>query len=186
MKKMGYELAISRAWDDLAKLKPANNLSVKFLADKYSIDVQGRKVLSLACNAAAKDFVSILILHYLAQQIKGLPGLTGEWLTFRELSGVEGYLDAYRKRAIEPIIRKYGKRPEAILNRLGDLPARLFSGGDLGIEIQAFVGVPVLVKLWKADEEFGPDANMYFDSSVTRIFCTEDIVVLAGFVGVSL
>ncbi|MDD2679398.1 MAG: DUF3786 domain-containing protein, partial [Candidatus Omnitrophica bacterium] len=120
------------------------------------------------------------------QKLKGLPKTTAEWLTFREFSGVEGYSSAFRKRSLEPIIRKYGENPEAIKAILGRLPAQVFPGGDLAIVIQAFEGVPVLVKLWKADAEFGPDANMYFDSSITGIFCTEDIVVLAGMIGSSL
>jgi hypothetical protein len=99
---------------------------------------------------------------------------------------VEGYFDAFHKRSIEPIIRKYGKNPEAIKAAVGRLPAESIAGGDFGVVIRAFEGVPVLVKLWKADEEFGPDANMYFDSSITGIFCTEDIVVLAGIIGSSL
>lgn len=183
---MGYEIAIKKSWEDLANLKPENELSVKFLADEYSIGLDARRVLSLSCNAKAKDFTSILILHYLIQELKGLPQLTGKWLTFRELSGVEGYADAFRKRAIEPIIRKYGKNPEGVKNALDRLPAQESSGGDIGIIIQAFVGAPVLIKFWKADEEFGPDANIYFDSSITGIFCTEDIVVLAGMIAASL
>jgi hypothetical protein len=183
---VGYEVAVKKAWEDLAKLKTAKELSVKFLADEYSIDLEAKRVLSLACNTPAKDFFSILILHYLVQKIKGLPKLTGNWLTFREFSGVEGYFDAYHKRAIEPIVRKYGKYPEGIRAVLKELPAKEFPGGDMGVVIQAFEGVPVLVKLWKADEEFGPDANMYFDASITGIFCTEDIVVLAGIIGSSL
>ena len=183
---MGYELALSKAWEDLANLKPQNNLAVKFLADEYTVDTAARRVLSLSCNATAKEWVSILILHFLSQKLKNLPKPTGEWLTFREFSGVEGYADAFRKRALGPIIRKYGKNPEAIQTVSERLPAELFPGGDFGIIIQAFEGVPVLVKLWKADAEFGPDANMYFDSSITGIFCTEDIVVLAGIIGSSL
>lgn len=183
---MGYEIALKKAWDDLAKLKPGKSLSVKFLADEYSVDTEARRVLSLSCNTAAKEFFSILILHYLVKKIAGLPKPTGTWLTFRELSGVEGYSDAYHKRSIEPIIRKYGKNPEAIYTALNRLPAESITGGDFGIVIRAFEGVSVLIKLWKADEEFGPDANMYFDSSITGIFCTEDIVVLAGIVGSGL
>lgn len=183
---MSYEAALRKAWEDLAKLKTGKELSIKFLADEYNIDLGAKKVLSLSCNASSKDFTSILILHYAAQKIKGLPGITGNWLTFRELSGVEGYSDAYHKRAIEPIIRKYGKNIEGLKDLTGRLPAKLSPGGDIGLEVQAFEGVPVLVKLWKADEEFGPDANMYFDSSITGIFCTEDIVVLAGIVSGSL
>jgi len=183
---MGYAEALEKSWGDLAKLKPANNLSVKFLADDYSVDVQAKRVLSLACNIQAKEFVTILILHYLAKKLQGLPEPIGEWLTFRELSGVEGYYDAFRKRSLEPLIRKYGKNTDALKDVSSRLPAKLAEGGDIGIVVQAFENIPVLVKLWKQDAEFGADANMYFDRSIKDIFCTEDIVVLAGFVSASL
>ncbi|MDD5107926.1 MAG: DUF3786 domain-containing protein [Candidatus Omnitrophica bacterium] len=183
---MGYEVALKKSWEDLANLKAPKNLSVKFLADEYSVDSVAKNILSLSCNAPAKDFVSILILHYLAQRIKGLPILGGQWLTFRELSGVEGYYDAYHKRSIEPIIRKYGKNPDAIKDILGRLPGKISEGGDVSIIIEAFANVPVLIKLWKQDAEFGPDANMYFDASIKNIFCTEDIVMLAQMVASQL
>jgi hypothetical protein len=183
---MGYEAAISKAWEDLANLKPDKKLTVKFLADEYSVDLEAKSILSLSCNAKAKDFTSIILLHYLIQRLKGLPNPSGEWLTFREISGVEGYAEAYHKRAIEPIIRKYGKNPAGIYEVADRLPAQKASGGDFGIIVEVFPGVQVLVKLWAADEEFGSDANMYFDANITKIFCTEDIVVIAGFVGSSL
>jgi hypothetical protein len=179
---MSYEAALNKAWEDLANLKAPNNLSVKFLADEYSLDLTARNVLSLSCNAPAKDFLSILILHYSAQKLKGLPRLKGQWLTFREFSGIEGYYAAYHKRAIEPLIRKYGMHADALKNVLARLPAKLSEGGDISIEVEAFANVPVLIKLWKPDAEFGPDANLYFDASIKDIFCIEDIVVLAQLV----
>ncbi|MDD5478036.1 MAG: hypothetical protein PHG87_07585 [Candidatus Omnitrophica bacterium] len=75
---MGYEVALKKSWEDLANLKAPKNLSVKFLADEYTIDSAAEKILSLSCNAPAKDFVSILILHYLAQKLKGLPVLSSQ------------------------------------------------------------------------------------------------------------
>jgi len=183
---MAYDVAINKAWGELAKLNPQKNLSVKFLADEYSVDLAAKKLISLACNVPAKDFSSILILHYLIQKLKGLPGLTGEWLSFRELSGVEGYAEAFRKRSLEPIIRKYGKNPEGILSNLKRFSAKQMDYADASVMVEAFEKVPVLIKLWRADEEFGPDANMFFDRSITGIFCTEDIAVLAGMVATSV
>ena len=183
---MTYGVAINKAWEDLLKLNPPNIISVKFLGDEYTIDFKERKVLSLACNAPAKDFTVILILHYLAVKFKGLPLLTGEWLSFKELSGVEGYLPAFRIRAIEPIIRKYGQNPEMILGVLERLPAKRVDQGDIGIVLEAFEGVAIMITLWRPDEEFGPESNILFDKSITKIFCTEDIVVLAGFVASQL
>lgn len=179
---MSYEAALKKAWEDLANLKAPNNLSVKFLADEYSLDLTARKVFSLACNAPAKDFLSILILHYSAQKLKGLPELSNQWITFRELAGIQGYYDAYHKRVIEPVIRKYGLCPDTLKDVLNRLPAKLSEGGDISIEVEVFVDVPLLIKLWKADSEFGPDANIYFDASIKDIFCIEDIVVLAQLV----
>jgi len=183
---MSYDIAINKAWDELAKLRPARNLSVKFLADEYTIDLETKKVLSLSCNVAAKDFTAILILHYLVQKLKRLPSLTGVWLTFRELSGIEGYYPAFKNRAIEPIIRKYGNNPQGLLQVLDRLPGKRVMESDVSIVLEAFEGALVLIKLWRADEEFSPDANMLFDKSITKIFCTEDIVVLAGLVAASL
>ena len=183
---MGYAVAINKAWEDLLKLDPPESLSLKFLADEYTIDCRQKKIFSLSCNVPAKDFAAILILHYLAQKLKGLPELTGEWVSFKELSGIQGYAEAFRKRAIEPIIIKYGKSPESILAVLERLPAKKAGQADVSIVVEVFAGVPALVELWRGDAEFEPEANILFDQSISRIFCTEDIVVLAQFVAMSL
>lgn len=179
---MGYDIAINKAWDALSKLNPPKTLALKFLADEYTLDFSQKKALSLACNAPAKDLTVILLLHYLEHKLKGLPPLTAEWASFKELSGVEGYLPAFRNRAIEPVIRKYGAHPEALLEVLERLPAKRVDQGDIGIVVEAFEGVPVMINLWRADEEFGPEVNMLFDKSIAKIFSTEDIVVLAGII----
>jgi hypothetical protein len=183
---MTYQVALDKAWEDLNKLNQQKTASVRFLGDEYTLDIKEHKVLSLACNAAAEDFTAILILHYLTQRLKGLPGITDEWLSFKELSGVEGYLPTFRHRAIEPIIRKYGRNPQRILEVLARLPAKRVDQGDIGIVLEVFQGVPVLIILWQPDQEFGPEANMLFDRSIAQIFCTEDIVVLAGFIASQL
>lgn len=179
---MGYGVAIDKAWQELAKLSRGGLPALKFLADTYSIDPDQKRVISLSCNVAAKDYTTILILHYLVRQIEGLPALTNEWVTFKELSAVEGYYPAFRSRAIEPIIRKYGSNPEGLLSALDRLPAKRVNQGDIGIVLEAFERVPVLITFWRPDEEFGPEANMLFDKSINQIFCTEDIVVLAGLI----
>ncbi len=183
---MSYEIAINKAWEELVNLNPEKRSEVKFFADSYTVDLNVRKVISLACNVPAKDFTTILILHYLAKKIGGLPEVGGLWLPFRELSGIEGYYEAFKKRSIEPIIRKYGSNPDGVLEVLKRLPARQTKRGDVGLIIDVFEGVPALVALWRADEEFGADANIFFDKSITEIFCTEDIVVLAGMVAANL
>jgi hypothetical protein len=184
---MTYEAAINKAWEDAALLNPGKYISVKFLGDEYSVDLEQKRVTSLSCNIPAKDFTSILILHYLIKKLNGgLPAPSGEWLSFKELPTGESYYPSFRKRAIEPIIRKYGSHPEGILAVLDRLPAKRVNQGDIGIVLQALEGVAVLVTLWRPDEEFGAEANMLFDKSIAEIFCTEDTVVLAGIIASQL
>ena len=58
------------------------------------------------------------------------------------------------------------------------MPAKRADLGDVSIVVYPFKEVGILVKMSRADEEFGPDANILFDKNISGIFCTEDIVVL--------
>jgi hypothetical protein len=179
---MTYEPALNKAWDQIQRLSADKAFALKFFSDEYSLDAVGRKVLSLSCNVPAKDFVSILLLHYLEQKLKGLPSLAGEWISFKELESGEAYYPAFRKRAIEPILRKYGSIPEGVFSVLDKGIGKKISQADAAVAVEAFVGVPIIVEIWKGDDEFGPEANMLFDRSISRVFCTEDVAVLGGFV----
>jgi hypothetical protein len=179
---MSYDVALDKAWNKVKELSNEKLLSMKFLSDEYSIDIENRKVLSLSCNAPAKEYYTILILHFLAEKLVGLPNLSAEWISFQELSGGQGYFAAFKKRAIEPIIRKYGKNPDSLLEIIERFPAKTVKLGDASVVIEAFEKVPVLITFWRGDEEFGPEANILFDKNIQKIFCTEDIAVLSGII----
>jgi len=179
---MGYQLALEKAWGELEKLGLREPQSVRMLSDEYRIDFESKLVTSVSCNTPVKDFTVIIILHYLVRKTGGLPEITGEWLTFREFSGIEGYYAAFRTRAIQPILNKYGRNPEGIYEVLERFSGKRVSQADVSIVLEVMKGVPILISLWRADEEFVADANIFFDRSINKIFCTEDIVVLAGMV----
>ncbi|MCU0651027.1 MAG: DUF3786 domain-containing protein [Candidatus Omnitrophica bacterium] len=181
---MSYIAAINKAWDEIDKLYPGKKaVDLRFFSDEYNIDPAERRILSLSCNAPAKDFVSILLLHYLIAASKPLPESSGEWISFKELSGGESYYPAFRKRAIEPIIRKHGSDPKGIYDCLEKVSGKKLKQADAAIVVDAFAKVPILIEIWAGDDEFGPEANLLFDKSIQKIFCTEDIAVLAGFIG---
>lgn len=179
---MGYDAALNKGWESLEGLSGDDIVPVKFLDDEYTVDRRNRSVMSLSCNAPAKDYAKILILHYLAHKLQGLPEITGEWISFKELEAGANYYPAYRKRVLEPIIRKYGANPEGLLSVLERLPAKKGKEGDVSVVVEVFQKVPAQIIMWRGDEEFGPEANMLFDRSIVRIFQTEDIVVLGGFI----
>jgi len=179
---MSYEAALSKAWSDLEEVEVSKNISIRLLSDEYSVDLEFKQILSLSCNAPPKDYVSILILHYLKKKLGGLPSVTGEWISFKQLEGGLGYYPAFKKRVIEPILRKYGLNPKAILELVERFGAKRIQAGDVGVLLEPFDGVPVLITLWRGNEEFGPEANILFDKSIKDIFYTEDVVILAEFI----
>jgi hypothetical protein len=129
-------------------------------------------------------WAKILILHYLNRS-KGLP-LSGEWITFRQVPGGTGYYPAYVKRALNPLVRYFGFDPKLLIEA-----ARPFGGwevhqGDAAITISAFPHVPLTFIIWKGDEEFPPQANILFDSTITGNLSTEDIEVLCQMVALKM
>ena len=177
---MTYQPALDKAWEDLADLAGAKVSAVRFLGDEYAIDIARRTVLSLSCNIPARDYAAIVILHYLIRKrrLKILPRPTGDWIDFKELEGGEAYYPAFRKRTIEKIAAKYASRPDDLAVSTKRFFARKADVGDVSFVVQAFSEVPILIALYKADDEFGPDANILFDRDISGIFCTEDIVVM--------
>ena len=179
---MSYDAALSKAWLALESLTKEKKISTRFLSDEYAVDLMNRHVMSLSCNAPCKDYISILILHYLQQKLKGLPSINGEWISFKQLEGGQGYYPAFKKRVIDPVMRKYGWHPDALLELIERFKTKSVQLADASIVLDVFDGVPVLITLWRGDEEFGPEANVLFDKSIKDIFCTEDIVILAEFI----
>jgi len=177
---MGYQQALDKAWKDIADSSAEKRFSVKLLSDIYDIDVERKTAMSTACNTPAKDYTTLILLHYLLQKIafKTLPQPAGEWIDFNSLQGGEGYYAAFKKRTIDRVISKYGKNPEELLKVSQRMPAKTAEFGDVSVVIYPFVEVGILIKLSKGDDEFGPDAAILFDRNISKIFCTEDVVVL--------
>lgn len=179
---MSYDVALSKAWAELEKTTQEKDHRVCFFADEYSVNIKSRRILSLSCNVASGDYLSILILHYLIRSLKGLPAIEQEWISFRQLSGGLGYYPTFKKRVIERILRKYGANPQALLQTTERLKAKKVQLADASIILEVFERVPVLITVWRQDEELDSCANIHFDRSIKGIFCTEDIVVMSEFV----
>lgn len=179
---MGYQVALNKAWNEIKKRSQEEKFRVKLLADEYEVNTFSRKVFSLSCNIAIKEFLSILILHYLLKKIQGLPVPSQDWISFKQIPGGLGYYPAFRKRSLEPIIDKYGKHPDQLASCLERLPGKKIQYGDCGVILDIFESISFLITVFGADEEFSAEANMFFDRAITEVFCTEDIAVLASYV----
>jgi len=98
--------------------------------------------------------------------------------TYKELKEGINYFPVFYKRAIKPLVDHFGNEP----HRLIDL-SRIFGGhkagyGDTAVTINAFPRVPVTLALWKGDEEFAPEGNILFDSTISDYLTNDDIHTL--------
>ncbi len=139
------------------------------------------------CDDSGKEMPlqqQVLLLHYLegcssSQEVK-----TGEkWISFQDLPEGRFYMDAFTRRARDPLVKAFGQNPEKILETSEKAyNATPLEMGDFSVAVQALPMAPVALVLWKGDDEFPPEGNILFDETVKSILSAEDIATLAGMV----
>ena len=123
----------------------------------------------------------VLLLHYLnsASQVK----ISGEWIAYQEVPDGMFYLDAFLRRAKNPMVQGFGNNPELLVKLASEVyGAKPLDQGDVAVVIQAMPLVPVALILWKGDDEFPPEGTILFDRTVSQLLSAEDIAWLAGMI----
>ena len=126
----------------------------------------------------------ILLLHYLhGAWSSGGAGITGEWISFQEVPDGKFYLDAFHRRAKNPMVQVFGHNPELLVKLAGEIfGAEPSDQGDVSVLVKALPLVPVALIIWKGDEEFPPEGNILFDRNILKMLSAEDIAWLSGMV----
>lgn len=179
---MPYTIALEKAWKDLEMISSSDKYSVSLLVDTYDVDIKEKRIFSNSCNIPAREYLAILILHYLIGSLKNTYVPSGEWISFKQIEGGETYYPAFHKGVIEPLLRKYGKNPRGIFSALERLGGEKIDICETAIEITTFPEIKVRIVLYEADEEFEPEANILFDRALTKIYSMEDITVFFHFI----
>ncbi|MCP4579812.1 MAG: DUF3786 domain-containing protein [Deltaproteobacteria bacterium] len=123
----------------------------------------------------------VLLLHYLnlAEDVK----TSGEWIAYQEVPDGKFYLDAFVRRAKNPMVQGFGNNPELLVKLSQEVyGATPLDQGDVGVAIQALPLIPVALILWKGDDEFPPEGTILFDRTVSQVLSAEDIAWLAGMI----
>lgn len=179
---MSHNVALGLAWENLEKIAESLTYNVYLMGDTYEVKVKDKRVFSNSCNIPAQDYVSILVLHYLIGSLENKYAPCGQWISFKEIEGGETYYPAFYKAIIEPLLRKYGKHPEAIFSVLDRFQGNKTGASDAAVELVTFTDIRVRIVLWKADEEFGPEASILFDRNLPKLFTMEDITIFCHFI----
>jgi len=154
------------------------------------LDFLGRRIavtwpeLSVSYSASGDELPiqeQILLLHYLNGAKGAAP--TGQWVAYQEIPDGKFYLDAFVRRAKNPMVQVFGNRPELLVKLAGErYGAQPLNQGDLSMRVQALPMVPVLLILWRGDDEFPPEGTILFDRNISEILSAEDIAWLAGMI----
>jgi hypothetical protein len=149
-----------------------------YLGHTYTLTLNDDTILFDDASGPLKIPDQVLLLHYLITA-RGVP-VVEEWITFREVPSGSFYYAAFVKRAIAPLGKYFGGRPSVlgevarVIGQVSPFP------GDMALKIFALPRVPIVLSLWHGDEEFPPEANLYFDQSISSYLSTDEIAYLSG------
>jgi hypothetical protein len=149
---------------------------VDHLNRSYKINIPEGEVSLVGSDEAVPIRDKILILHYFIHA-RGTP-LTGNIITYKELHDGINYYPTFFKRAIDPIVTNFKDKPEKLFEIARALGGRRSDFGDTAVTINAFPYVPLTIVLWQGDDEFPPDGNIMFDSTIADYLPTEDITIV--------
>lgn len=189
----GYQLAYRLACEQLASFDDIEQqcrksgaryrlidsqkiIILEYLNQSYQIVFPDIDVLLMDSEEEVPVRNKILILHYF-NQAKGTP-LTNQKIAYKELPEGTAYFPTFYKRAIKPLLDHFGGEPERLIAAAEKLGGDKADYGDTAVTINAFSYLPITLVLWRGNEEFTPEGNILFDSTVSDYLPTEDINVL--------
>ena len=187
----GYELAYRLAREQLAEIDDIEQqcrksgaryldsqkaINIEYLNQSYLIKLPDIAVSLMGKEEAVPMRDKILILHYLTRA-KGTP-LSSKVITYKELPEGANYFPTFYQRAIKPLANYFGNEPHRLLAIARTLGGHEADYGDTAVTINAFNRVPITLVLWQGDDEFAPEGNIMFDSTISDYLPTEDIIVL--------
>ena len=152
-----------------------SQITLKYLNQDYSVRFPEIEI-SAAGGQKVELRDKILILHYLTRASG--EALSGQLITYQELKEGANYFPSFYKRAVKPLIDTFGPLPDRLVELSGQLGGVRTALADAAVTIPAFPRVPVTLVLWKGDEEFPPNANILFDSTILDYLPVEDVNIL--------
>jgi len=182
-----------RAWRLLSCFKPGNvclNAQVEYdtLNGDYIIPILGRKVIVSpekreirGDSSEITDFILDRLPHYSRLSIlwyligaRDMP-LSSVLIHSRELKDGLLFTGGSHTLPLDKLVERYGKDIDGFLKRGNALGGERMEYRDASVRLLPFPRVPVVLILWKADDEFPARADILFDSTVSLHLPTDII-----------
>jgi hypothetical protein len=161
-----------------------DTIRLKFLNREYRIDRRQGSVSLVSSAEPVPMAERLLVLHYLITA-KGTP-LREEQISFKELPEGVVYNPTFYKRAIKPLLSKFGASPAMLIASAAALGGVEAHRGDAAVTIQAFPKVAMTWVIWRGDDEFPAEGTILVDRGIPDYLPAEDIVVLCQSIALKL
>ncbi len=141
-------------------------------------------VRNIATGKPVRPDIAILVLHYLL--CEGKIEETGELIGFRNLPGGQFYLEPFTSRTVRPLAARIGNDIGLLRKKLGRFDWTEEKMADFSASIRAVGKVNLRLLYYIGDDEMPASAEILFDSSIGKVFCTEDVAVLSSLICIGL
>ena len=184
--KMAYDDAVKLARNKLKNLSPekvCKLCGVEFDGEKYIIKwLANDYALSLNAQPEYSQALEVIFLHYLTSE--GTKQPEGKLISYREVPGALFYEPKFIQRAVNPLVKCFGKNPEKLIE-IAEMSGGVKSAdGDASacsVKINLLPYLPVTYIIWAGDDEFEPTGTILFDKTASGWLNAEDLVVAASF-----
>ncbi|MDH4233435.1 MAG: DUF3786 domain-containing protein [Nitrospirota bacterium] len=109
-------------------------------------------------------YFSILSILFYLTSAKDIP-LSGKLLQPVNLKGGHIFFRGTHVLPLEKLASKYGNDADGFLKRGRELGGKELNYGDAAVQLFPFPRIPVVIILWREDEEFPPRMDILFDST---------------------
>jgi hypothetical protein len=82
-----------------------------------------------------------------------------------DLKGGSIYSKGSHVLPLDKIADKYGRDREGFIQRGNELGCEELAYGDASIKLYPFPRIPIIIILWKADDEFAARSDLLFDAT---------------------
>ena len=155
---------------------------VPLLGSLYSVDLKSRRILIEGDQDHRVSYQTGIVLLTTLAKSMGVPP-SGRMVTPQELAGGTLFFTGAHTLATKPLVRRFGNRPEVLIDRAQALGGKRIEGADYAVRIPALPMLPLYVLLWtRVDEEsaraiIGIDDRTLFHLDLAGVFALTNIMV---------
>jgi hypothetical protein len=154
---------------------------ISFLQERYRVtprDTQVELLPGSALSTGPSIELRVILLTYLLNA-QAMP-LANRLVAGNSLKGGKTFFQGAHRFPVEPLVERYGMDPIGFLDKGLSLGAAQEGYGDAGLRFSALPRVPVVMVLWKGDEEFPARLSCLFDASIDKQLPLDAIYGLVG------